>query len=110
MDQRKYERVRVGYSASFSGHSYRAPGMILNLSTGGCRAHTPFVVKKDECLGVLIDVPQYEHPIYVGRAEVRWSNGQEFGMEFMHIELEDRQRLSETIRAIKAAPNETGPE
>jgi hypothetical protein len=28
-------------------------------------------------------------------------------MEFIHIELEDRQRLCETIRAIEAAPNET---
>ena len=107
MDQRKYDRVRVEYSAAFSGHSYRAPGTILNLSIVGCRAHTPFVVKKDEYLGVLIDVPKYEHPIYVARAEVRWSDGREFGMEFIHIELEDRQRLCETIRAIEAAPNET---
>ena len=108
MDERKYDRVRVEYSAAFSGPSFRAPGTILNLSIVGCRAHTPFVVRKDECLGVLIDVPKYEHPIYVARAEVRWSDGREFGMEFIHIELEDRQRLGETIRAIEAAPNETG--
>ena len=56
---------------------------------------------------MLIDVPKYEHPIYVARAEVRWSDGRECGMEFIHVELEDRQRLCETIRAIEAAPNET---
>jgi PilZ domain-containing protein len=103
MDQRKYDRVRVGYSAAFSGPSFRAPGTILNLSIVGCRAHTPFVVRKDECLGVLIDVPKYEPPIYVAGAEVRWSDGRECGMEFIHVELEDRQRLCETIRAIEAA-------
>ena len=107
MDQRQYNRVRVEYTASFSGHSLRAPGTIVNLSIAGCRAHTPLVVKKDECLGVLIDVPKYEHPIYVATAEVRWSNGQEFGMEFTHIETEDRRRLADTIREIETASNDT---
>ncbi len=104
MEQRKYDRVRVEYSASFSGESYRAKGSILNLSIVGCRARMGFVIKKGECLGVMIDVPGYEHPLYVARAEVRWSDGREFGMEFTHIELEDRQRLCEIIRAIEAAP------
>jgi hypothetical protein len=103
MDQRKYDRVRVDYSAAFSGASYRAQGTILNLSMVGCRARTAFIVKKDECLGLLIDVPKYEHPLYVARAEVRWSDGQEFGVEFIHMELEDRQHLGEVIRTIEAA-------
>ena len=107
MDQRKHDRVCVEYTAAFSGQSYRAPGTILNLSIVGCRARVPFVVKKDECLGVLIDVPKYERPIYVARAEIRWSDGREFGMEFIDIELEDRQRLGETIREIEAAPGAT---
>jgi hypothetical protein len=63
------------------------------------------VVKKDECLGVLIDISKYENPIYVAFAEVRWSIGQEFGMEFTHIEREDRHRLDETIRQIETDPN-----
>jgi PilZ domain-containing protein len=105
MEQRKFDRVRVEYSASFSGASYRAQGTVLNLSTIGCRARTGFVVKKDDRLGVLIDVPTYERPLYIARAEVRWSDGQEFGMEFIHMELEDQQRLCETIRTIEAAPD-----
>lgn len=103
MDQRQYNRVLVEYPASFSGQPFRAPGTILDLSIAGCRAHTPFIVKKDECLGVLIDVPKYEHPIYVAFAQVRWSIGQEFGMEFTHIETEDRERLAEAIREIETA-------
>lgn len=103
MDQRRYDRVRVEYPASFSGTSYRAQGTVLNLSMMGCRARTTITVKKDECLGVLIDVPKYERPLYVARAEVQWSDGQEFGMEFIHMELEDRQRLGEIVRAIEGA-------
>lgn len=61
------------------------------------------MIKKDDCLGVLIDIPKYDRPLYVSRAEVRWSGGQVFGMEFIQIEMEDQQRLGETIRAIEAA-------
>ena len=103
MDQRKHDRVRVEYLASLSGSSYRAKGTIRNLSVGGCRIRTTFMIKKDDCLGVLIDIPKYDRPLYVSRAEVRWSGGQDFGMEFIQIEMEDQQRLGETIRAIEAA-------
>ena len=101
MNQRQHNRICVDYSAAFSGHPLRAPGTIRNLSIAGCRAHAPFVVNKDECLGVLIDVPKYEHPIYVVIAQVRWSNGQEFGMEFTQIGAEDSQRLAEAIQDIQ---------
>ena len=97
--------MRVELPASVSGSSYRAEGTILNLSIGGCRVHTPFRVKQDDCLGVLIDISKYDRPLYVSRAEVRWSDGQDFGVEFIQMEMEDQQRLVETIRAIEAAPD-----
>ena len=70
---------------------------------GSCRVRTTLIFKKDDCLGLLIDIPQYNRPLYVSRAEVRWSDGQDFGMEFIQMEMEDQQRLGETVRAIEAA-------
>lgn len=104
MKNRKYDRVRVEYSASFSGPSYRAPGIVVNLSMIGCRARVAFLINPDEHLGLLIHMPGDEQPLYVARAEVRWLEGQEVGMEFIHMELEDRQRLSVLIRAIEGTP------
>ena len=98
MEHRNYDRIGVEYSAAFSGSSYRANGTVLNLSMVGCRCRTGFAVQKGESLGLLIHVPGYEHPLYVALAEVRWSQGQEFGVEFIHMELEDRQRLAQVIR------------
>ena len=98
MEQRSYERFPVEYSAAFSGRSYRANGTVLNLSMVGCRCRTDFVVRKDEPIGLLIHVPKFAHPLYVALAEVRWCQGQEFGVEFIHMELEDRHRLAEVIR------------
>src|SRR5215510_14813575 len=106
MQQRRYDRVRVEYSASFSGPSYRASGIVLNLSMVGCRARTAFLVNPDEYLALLIHVPGSKHPLYVARAEVRWLEGQEVGMEFIHMELADRQRLGELIRTIEGAPEQ----
>jgi hypothetical protein len=99
-----YDRVRVEYSASFSGRSYRAPGIVVNLSLFGCRARVAFLINPDEYLGLLIHVPGDEQPLYVARAEVRWLEGQEVGMEFIHMELDARQRLSDMIRTIEGAP------
>ena len=99
MEQRDYDRVGVEFPASLSGSSYRASGIVFNLSMVGCRCRTSFVVQKGESLGLLIHVPTYEHPLYVALAEVRWSDGKEFGVEFIHMELQDRQRLAEVIRA-----------
>jgi hypothetical protein len=111
MKQRRYDRVQVEYSASFSGRSYRAPGVVINLSMFGCRARAAFLVNPDEYLGLLIYVPGFEQPLYVARAEVRWLEGQEIGMEFIHMELADRQRLGELIRTIEGTPEQkdTGP-
>lgn len=103
MEHRKYDRYPVEYVGSFSGDSLSAQGIILDLSVIGCRARSAFAVKKDDYLGVLIDVPRYEHPLHVPLAVVRWSNGQEFGMEFIRMEPDDQRRLRELIGAIKAA-------
>ena len=97
MDRRKYERVRVDYPATFSGTSSRASGAIVDLSICGCRARAAYKLKPDDSVGVLIDVPRYEQPIYIARAVVRWSQKEEFGLEFTHMESENHQRLFEVV-------------
>jgi len=39
----------------------------------------------------VIRLPEHETPLYVMRAIVRWTNADEFGMEFMDMELNDRR-------------------
>ena len=80
----------------------RAPGVILDLSPSGCRVRSDSPSGIGECLRVLIDVPRYQTPLHVTRAVVRWSKGQEFGMEFVQMELDDEQRLNQLMRQIAA--------
>ena len=98
MKKRSYDRVSVEYSASISRRSLYTSGIIDDLSTVGCRCLTDFVVTSGERLGLLIHVPGHREPLYVSLAEVRWSHGKEFGLEFIHMELSDRLRLSDVIR------------
>ena len=61
------------------------------------------MIRQDALLRVLIDVPRFLAPIQVDRAVIRWSSGNEFGLEFVGISFDDQQRLQGLIAAIKAA-------
>jgi len=100
---RKSSRYRVEYGGSFLGERISAQGVIVDLSSEGCRARSADEFNKGEFLRVLIDVPRYENPLHVTLAVVRWSTGQECGMEFIQMEPEDQQRLRQLIRQTAVA-------
>lgn len=102
MEQRKHTRYRVEYAGSFSGDKISAQGVVLDLSSVGCRARSPVAVEKSDFIGVLIDVPRYPTPLQVALAVVRWSQGHEFGMEFIRMAPEYQQQLHELIRETEA--------
>jgi hypothetical protein len=103
MEQRKYARYPVGYVGAFSGERVSAPGVIVDLSTAGCRARSATEFNKGEYVETCINVPRFEHPLHVPLAVIRWSNGQEFGMEFIQMAPNDQQRLRDLIRATESA-------
>ena len=85
------------------GNGINSKGLILNLSTSGCRGSSEAMIRQDALLRVVIDVPPLLAPIQVDRAIIRWSRGNEFGLEFVGISFEDQQRLHGLVLAIKAA-------
>ena len=97
MNLRRYERIAVDLSGSFSAGCLRGQGIVLDLSLGGCRLSSASAVKKGDLLGVLIELPGFEHSLYITRTVVRWTNAKEFGMEFILMDLHDRQRLDEMV-------------
>ena len=103
MEQRKHTRYRVDYAASFSRNGITGYGLIFDLSSAGCHARTNITVSKGEFVGALIDVTRYTTPLQVALAVVRWSHGQEFGLEFTRMEPNHQQQLRELIQATEAA-------
>ena len=67
------------------------------------------MIRQDALLRVLIDIPPLLASIQVYRAIVRWSGGNEFGLEFVGISFDDQQRLQALIFAIKAAQPARNP-
>lgn len=104
MERRHGDRVPVEYSAAFSADLLiQGQALILELSVAGCRARSTFAIKKDDCVRVLIDVPRYKDPLHINLAVVRWVKGEEFGLEFLQVQRDDRRRLLDLLHAIKAA-------
>jgi hypothetical protein len=103
LDHRKHPRYPVEYTGAFWGEGLTASGVIINLSEAGCRSRSEGIIKLGALLQVLIDVPRYQTPLQVTVAKVCWSNGQEFGMEFLGAPVDDQKRLRELIRATEAA-------
>jgi PilZ domain-containing protein len=97
MNLRKHERIPVDYTGSFVGESLRGRGVILDLSIAGCRVSSSSVVAMGDMFGVLIELPGHEQPLYITRTVVRWRTATEFGMEFILMDLHDRQRLDHMV-------------
>jgi hypothetical protein len=97
MKLRRHRRIAVKYGASFRSAWAQGQGVILNISLGGCRARSGFLTEEDDLVRVVIRLPGNESPLYVMRAITRWTTAEEFGMEFMDMELNDRRRLNDLI-------------
>lgn len=52
---------------------------------------------------MVIDVPRYLAPIQIDRAIVRWSIGNAFGLEFVGMSFDEKQRLEMLILTMKVA-------
>jgi hypothetical protein len=78
-------------------------GTILDLSQRGCRITSEADVPKQTQLEMRIHISDEEPPIEIDTAEVIWSDGHEFGLEFKRLQPKTFDRLSRLINSIKAA-------
>jgi len=93
MDIRKHTRFTVHFQGSFSsGQRLEGEGTVLNLSIGGCKVKSETRVPLGTDVRVRI-MMQEEQPLEIKRAAVRWTSGQEFGLEFTFVESEEELRL-----------------
>lgn len=101
-DQRKYTRHHIELPVSFSGDQVSDQGMVVDLSVGGCRVKSTAAVFSGEFLGMLITLPGRDLPLAIGLATVRWSIGQEFGVEFIRMEPDQQKLLHRLIQKLES--------
>jgi len=94
---RKYPRFEVQIPVSLSKDGLDADGTVYNLSIGGCRVDSDHTIQRGEYLSLRLYVSYGEPPIIVEVAAVRWSAGKEFGLEFLVIAEDQKERLRSVL-------------
>lgn len=97
-DRRERPRLRVQFRTTFSASSkLEGTGIVLDLSTGGCRIESPVTVEPGFSLELRIHVPDLDWPLMIEAASVQWVSGQIFGLAFFRITETEHQRLGQVI-------------
>lgn len=108
-DRRTTPRLRVQFRTTFSTSSkLEGMGIMLDLSTGGCRIESPVTVEPGVSLELRIYAPDVEWPLMVEAASVQWVSGQTFGLAFFRITETEHQRLGQVINDLMKGESAAG--
>lgn len=108
-DRRKSSRFTVGFQGSFSsGKMLGGQGIVKELSRRGCRIASDTPVPARSELEATIHLDVVHEPIRIEVAVVRWSEGNEFGLEFMVAEPETFDRLGRFLSELGPSSSDHG--
>jgi PilZ domain len=98
-DRRAMPRLRVQFRTTFSGSTMlEGTGVMLDLSAGGCRIESPFIMVPGFSVELRIHAPDIEWPLMIDAASIQWVSGQIFGLAFFQIRETEHQRLEQVLR------------
>lgn len=102
MEGRKHTRFAVQLPVSFSGDQFSGEGTILNVSAEGCAITSDTVPGAGVYLQLTMYLREREEPIQIDLAAVRWVSALRFGVEFIKIRSEERERLKNFVKALES--------
>lgn len=99
---RRGRRVALSCRLFFFGdNEFEGEAALLDVSTSGCRLSSCVVLQAGMVLKLSLFLPDYRWPLRVDQAIVRWVDGQEYGLEFIHLRLAQRERLRALLMKTK---------
>jgi hypothetical protein len=108
-DRRAMPRLRVQFRTTFADASrLEGMGLMLDLSSGGCRIESQVLVVPGFSMELRIHVPDLEWPIMIEEACVQWVSGLMFGLAFFRLREAERQRLEQAITHLMESESPTG--
>ena len=95
---RTYHRFPLHYPVIFGGAPFVGEGLLTNLSLMGCSVlcDREVLCGSDVRVGVLL--PNQTAALSIDLGTIKWVQGHQFGVEFLRLPLEARQRLNSTLR------------
>ena len=97
---RSFRRFPVQCSVYYSCDAFQGSGIAWNLSLNGWRVDGTHPVEPGTIVTLCIFLPGPHPTVFVDRAIVRWSRGQEFGIEVHAIKADEQARLEQFVTAL----------
>jgi hypothetical protein len=95
---RAYHRFPLFYPVIFSAAPCVAEGILTNLSLMGCSIMCDREVLCGSDVRVSVLLPDQMPALPIDLGTIKWVQGCQFGVEFLRLPLEARQRLNRTLR------------
>ncbi len=97
MVKQRERRVFVQCPISIEGNQGVSRGTLFNLSPGGGAIESQAPVQSGTVLTLRVHIPSFKQPIEVNQAQVTWTAGDDFGVQFLRLEPDARERLNRLI-------------
>jgi hypothetical protein len=102
MEGRQHTRFAVQLPVSLSGDQLSDRSTILNLSKEGCAITSDAVTGVGVYLQLAMQLRERDEPVQIDLAAVRWVSAKRFGVEFIKIRPEERERLREFVKMLES--------
>lgn len=95
---RIYPRYPLHYPVIFGGAPFVGEGVLTNLSFSGCSVLSDREVLCGSDVRVSILLPDQAQALAIELGTIKWVEGHQFGVEFLRLPVETRQRLNRRLR------------
>ena len=95
---RTYHRFPLHYPVIFGGAPFVGEGILTNLSLMGCSVLCDREVLRGSDVRVSVLLPNQTAALSIDLGTIKWVQGEQFGVEFLRVPLEARQRLDSMLR------------
>jgi PilZ domain-containing protein len=95
---RTYHRFPLRYPVIYGGAPFVGEGILNNLSLMGCSILCDREVLCGSNVRVSVLLPNQTAALSIELGTVKWVQGKEFGVEFLCLPFEARQRLNRALR------------
>ncbi len=95
---RTYHRFPLFYPVIFGGAPFVGEGILSNLSLMGCSIMCDREVLCGSDVRVSVLLPHQTPALSIDLGTIKWVQGCQFGVEFLRLPLEARQRLNRMLR------------
>jgi hypothetical protein len=101
MEAQRERRLFVQCPVVFLGNQGVGEGTLVNLSLSGGAIESGTPVQCGTVLTLRLNLPHLPQPIAVDQAEVTWTTGEDFGVQFLSLGTRDEVRLSQLIAGLQ---------